>query len=248
MPSQLVALRAMAKQQGLRGFSRLTKSELLDALKTIVVHKGDLRVTRKLGSAYLRMCDVSRWQSNGRYPSTPRAWLVPQWRLRELGLTPLSRDEVEAASAERSEKAAETRRINEIKVANEIGALPGSRTARAYSAGHLDKDTAEYLAFRASYRHNHTNYDKQYRFGLDRDEARFWMVDDPIPDTWDEYLATYGFASETAMKLSQVLQEPKKCHPVWFKEAEIAVRNLVGELTYERIKSAIEAFRSRRFE
>jgi hypothetical protein len=71
----------------------------------------------------------------------------------------------------------------------------------------------------------------------------------PIPATWPQYLKKYMFKSPVATALAATLADPKRCHPTWFKEAEIAVRrkNLpLDDLTYEAIREAIEDWRDER--
>lgn len=127
--------------------------------------------------------------------------------------------------------------------------------AIALRAGRVDKETAELLAFKAKYRHEFSDYDERYQqldweqlredFGFvgakeySREYARNF-TEQPIPATWLEYLEKYDFNSPEAVALSNVLQDPQRAHPVWFKKAEIAVRGLkLEELTYEAITRAI---------
>lgn len=52
-------------------------------------------------------------------------------------------------------------------------------------------------------------------------------------------------------RLARTLKSPAACHPVWFKEAEIAVRHVglgLGELDLEAIRAAILSWRAERKE
>jgi hypothetical protein len=251
----IAELRRRAKVLGVKSFSKLRKQQLIDtinyATKKVVVHKGDLAITRKLGSAYLRTCEVAEWSGTKRFGYTPRAWRVLQSVLDQHGLTPLSPAQVGEKTAIRSTAArtAYDRRLE--AVAERIGAEPTGKLARNLASGRtdLDENQAELIAFKARYRHEHTNYDELLRFGHDRDDAREWREEDERPGTWDEYLTNYGFDSVEAKAMAAVLKDPKQCHPTWFKEAEIALRRNgldLGELTYERIRTAVMRWRDSR--
>jgi hypothetical protein len=127
---------------------------------------------------------------------------------------------------------------------------PEGRTATALRRGYIDEDFAHLMAFKASYRHEHTDYDyclQMYRDDADcRDAARDMARPEPIPPTWPEYLDRYGFGGAVADALAGVLADPKKCHPVWFCEAMIAVRRAEldpTKLTYQAIREAIADWR-----
>ena len=89
-------LREAAKAMGLKGYSRMRKSEMEALLEPVVVWKGDTKIERFLGRAYLRTCEVERWRRVGardRFRWSPAAWLVPRFRL--AGLSPLSIHELD---------------------------------------------------------------------------------------------------------------------------------------------------------
>jgi hypothetical protein len=243
----LIELKNSAKQLGIKKYSRMRKQELLDAIayirKTVTVYKGDLAITRKLGASYLRTLPVVHWEQSWKY-YRPRSWSVPQSVLDEHGLVPLSSSEVANKTIKRTEKAASTRYTRLCMVADRIGAEPDGRLVRAVAAGRVDPDFAELIAFKAMYRHQHTDYDQLLNFGHERDDARSWLEEDAVPTTWENYLQEYGFNSKEAEAMASVLQDPQKCHPCWFKEAEIAIRGLdLSALTYERIQSAVMHWR-----
>lgn len=121
------------------------------------------------------------------------------------------------------------------------GIDPDGRTARWLDEGDVDDDLAELIGFKTAYRHEHTDYDKRFddeeyhesrSLGYSPQEAREEMratsrmtkQEDPIPATWPKYLEKYGFDSPAATTLVGVLKSTRDCHPIWFKEAEIAVR------------------------
>lgn len=248
-------LRDKAKSIGLTGYSRMRRADLIAALTTVKVHRGDLKVTRKLGAAYLRTCTVGEWRNKGttRNPYwQPLSWLVPAGILARYGCTPISQEEAEARRAEMSARAKASYRSRYNQACDRIGAIYGSRTAHALVQGQIDADLAELIAFRASYRHEFTNYDELIRESKDRDFAREEMAPTrPIPDSWSVYLARYGFRGEVAEALAKTLQDPACCHPVWFTEAQIAVRRTgldLDDLTYEDIREAISQWRDERYE
>jgi hypothetical protein len=75
------------------------------------------------------------------------------------------------------------------------------------------------------------------------------VEEDPIPTDWATYIMVHGFDSPEAEALAAVLQSPEKCHPRWFKEAEIAIRRAGSNrttLTYEIIRDAVSDWRQYR--
>lgn len=83
-----------------------------------------------------------------------------------------------------------------------------------------------------------------------REEARSIMNERPIPGTWSKYLDYYGFSSHIAQAMAGILKDPHRCHPRWFKEAEIAVRRVklpLDKLTYKAIARAISDWRDQRY-
>jgi hypothetical protein len=246
--AKLAELRSKAKALVLRGYSRLTKAQLVAALTPCVVYRVDRALVKKLGKQLLRACKVADWMKKGRGDSRrwlPRAWQVPAGFLQ--GRTPLSEAQADAIRDKRSEagrKAAATLQDRIDKVAEEIGALPGSRTAREFYLGHIDEDEARLRAFNAEYRHLHTSYDDLLEAGVDRDSARAVMQEEPCPATWGEYLETYLFDGPVAEAMARVLKDPREAHPRWFKKAMMAVERAhldLDNLTYEAIREAIAA-------
>ena len=145
-----------------------------------------------------------------------------------------------------------------VQSAEEIGAMVGSRTHRAYRRGELDQYTARLIAFKAKYRHEHTDYEERlaerpnrtdfgsyedYRIAKEwhYEEARESREDDPIPDNWPEYLETYGFSGRIAEAMAGVLQNPMKAHPIWFCKCMLGLEMIgadVSALSYEKIRDA----------
>lgn len=250
----LTELRKAVKQLGLSGYSKMTKPQLQAALALVEVHRGDLKATRKLGSAYLRTCQVGQWRNKGsksRPYWEPLSWLVRAGILTQQDITPISEDEARENRNKMSATAKVTYSRRLEKARKRIGAITGSRTARDLAFGNIDVDFAELISFRAKYRHEHTNYNVLIRKTKDKDFARQTMSGDSIPEDWRTYLERYGFHGEVAEALVRTLDDPCCCHPVWFKEAEIAVRREaldLGELTYESIQSAIFDWRDERHE
>ncbi len=79
--------------------------------------------------------------------------------------------------------------------------------------------------------------------------ARMLKQEEPILATWPDFLEMDKFDSPIAKELASVLKEPQRSHPVWFKEAEIAVRRLglpLDNLSYDLIKLAIDQWRRQR--
>ena len=144
---------------------------------------------------------------------------------------------------------------------------PNSRTARWYERGEIDEYEARLIQFKAEYRHGYTDYDERISamrseaMGLDsqnkkgsleylREDARAGTTEQPIPETWDEYLDTYEFPyPEIANRISQVLASSRKAHPVWFCEAILAVKRAecpLDALTCEVVRDAIADWRAKR--
>jgi hypothetical protein len=147
-----------------------------------------------------------------------------------------------------------------------LGVRLDGKLAEALRRGEVEEDLAELLAFKAKYRHGFTDYDKCFTddesdellyVGCSPREiaeerralARMTCQGEPIPATWPEFLEKYGFGSPVAKALAAILQDPHRCHPPWFKEAEIAVRRAglhLDGLTYEKIRDAIDVWRRHR--
>ena len=248
--SSVSELRKQAKAEGLKGYSRLPKPQLAHLLETVVVCKGDTRAVRHLGTGYLRKCKVHQWESKGtgRYRRwLPQAWIVPRFRLGEI--TPVSSAEARARREVSSESAKRTYRGRMERAAAQIGALPTSRTAHAFAFGWIDEDAAEFIAFKTYYRHEQTDYDARIASGEPKEFARSDAAASKIPADWEDYLAEYGFDSSQARAMAKVLRAPQSAHPVWFKEAEIALRRYevpLGFLSYERIREAVDRWRFER--
>jgi hypothetical protein len=244
----LSELRQQAKSAGFKGYYRLPKARLSWFLEPVVVWKGDCKAVRYLGSEYLRSCKVHRWEEvgSGQYHRwLPQAWLVPRFRLGDI--TPLSEEEARTQRDAASETASEAYRKRMREVSGRIGALPTSRTTRAVAFGQIDEDSAELIAFKTSYRHQETNYDQLIRAGEEKEFARGLAEESEIPAVWEDYLCKYEFDSPQAKAMVKVLKDPRSAHPVWFKEAEIALRHYqvsLEGLTYERIRQAIDAWRA----
>ncbi len=131
-----------------------------------------------------------------------------------------------------------------------VGIASGSRTASWLKLGYVDDDEAELIGFKTAYRHEYTDYDDLLERGYDGQMARDCKEErEPIPSTWQEYLDHYGFKSPEAQALASTLKDPLKCHAIWFKEAELAIKRgklpLEG-LTYAAIANAIADWRSER--
>jgi hypothetical protein len=172
-----------------------------------------------------------------------------------------------AASRRGKARRARPRREREwLKRCRSLGIDAGGQTARWLKDGDIDSDLAELIGFKARYRHEFTDYDQRFSnedfAGLReagyspseareemRAEARNFLTQHAVPGTWPEYLDRYGFRSAVAQALVRVLAEPTRCHPVWFKEAEIAVRRqglALDSLAYEAVKRAIDDWRRER--
>lgn len=243
----LKVLRERARLEGLRRYSRMRKADLERALAPTIVYRGDVAVVRRLGRAYLRTCAVATWEQvgRGRFKAwRPAAWYVPNWRLE--GLVPLTAEEADSRRKKMSAAASDAFRRRVHEAASRIGALAGGRLAKAVALGRVEPDEAELIAFKARYRHEHTDYERAIGETGDREDARRSAIEEPIPETWDGYLNEYGFDSDEAKALASMLLDPSAAHPIWFKEAEIAVRRAgldLRSLTYERIRDAIETWR-----
>lgn len=251
----LADLRSRAKALGLRGYSRMSKAELEAALTTCVVYREDRVLAGLLGEQTLRACDVAEWEEKGRgrfRRRFPRAWLVPMGLLQ--GHTPLGKAEADALRSKRSaagQKAAATVQRRADEAAEKIGALPGSRTARAVARGHIDEHVGRLRAFIAEFRHEHTDYDALLRGGHDKESARAHQRAERRPTTWADYLETYGFRGPAAEALARALRDPRKADPVWFREALIAVERAgleLDNLNYDAVRRALEAWRADRDE
>ncbi len=75
----VVQLRAACRTYGLPASGN--KSALRDRLAShlVRVEKGDLRITRRLGAAFLKTCQVpcGCWRESRHWGSSPTPWLVP---------------------------------------------------------------------------------------------------------------------------------------------------------------------------
>lgn len=131
----------------------------------------------------------------------------------------------------------------------EMGIAPSGRTAMWLRHKNIDEYEARLIAFKATYRHEFTNYD-QLLGAYDRDEARASVEERIIPSNWLDYVASYPFPfPEVADVLSRVLKDPQQAHPVWFCEAILAVRwggLALDNFTYAAIHDAITEWRSYR--
>jgi hypothetical protein len=250
---KLTDLRSKAKALNLRGYSRMAKAELEEALTTRVVYREDRALVDLLGEQTLRACDVAEWMAKGQgrfRRQFPRAWRVPVGLLQ--GHSPLTKAEADALRNKRSaagRKAAATFRGRVNEAADEIGALPGSRTARDFCGGHLDEHEARLRAFIAEYRHEHTDYDALLRGGCDKESARALKRAGRRPTTWEDYLEAYGFCGPVAEALARALKDPRKAHPVWFCEAMLAVERAglgLDNLSYDAVRRAVDAWRGER--
>jgi hypothetical protein len=180
--------------------------------------------------------------------------------------TPAAKARKQQKERERKESSRKERqRVNKCK---KLGIHPGGRTALWLEDGGIDDDLAELIGFKCKYRHEHSDYDQRF----DEDEfhdmrssgfssleakdeiratARMTKEEDPIPETWSEYLEKYGFDSPVAKALTSVLKSARECYPVWFKEAEIAVRRAglpLDSLNYDAIARVIDQWRCERGE
>ena len=176
------------------------------------------------------------------------------------------------ARAEREKKRLEERKrerkraARRLRLCYKLGVDPNGHAARMLFNREISPDEAELIGFKTRYRHRFTDYEQHFdnetfedllaSWGSPREAgeemrqlARNRMQDSPIPATWPEYLNKYDFRSPIAEALALVLQDPTRCHPCWFKEAEIAVRRRrtpLIQLSYAIIKEAIEAWRQQR--
>ncbi|MBA4190919.1 MAG: hypothetical protein C0467_23265 [Planctomycetaceae bacterium] len=158
-------------------------------------------------------------------------------------------------AAKRRQEAADRHEKELDERAARVGYERGSKCEAWLKGGCIDERDAEVIAFKTRYRHEFTDYDEQYekidwqelksQVGFEeakqqmREMAREEKVEDPIPETWDEYLRKYGFDSPEALAMAAVLRNPRECHPVWFKACEVGLRGReLTNLTYERIKDA----------
>ena len=221
---------------------------------------------RSLGIKYAEA--VVGWTGNRRYGYRPvmdgvvvsarsSAKLLAAIQARQLRNPP---EKLEQARRRREE-----RRLGRLETAGIEN--PNSYTAKWFERGEIDAFEAQLIQFKAEYRHLFTDYDslveqlrseaRQYKGEMRRmamedvqRDAREMCSEEPIPDKWEEYLATYGFPyPEIAKRLSQVLKSCEQAHPVWFCEAVLALKrsdHCLDNLTYEAIRDAIDQWRSHR--
>lgn len=261
--TSLEALRAKAKELGVKGASRLGKARLEECLRTVVVYRQDRKamaaLKARLGREPWMVLKVAEWSRLGRgrwERFRPRAWHVPVSLLAEVA--PISKEEADAIRDRRSaagRKAVQTARQRDDEAAAAVGARRRSRLGRALRRGEIDPEEAELLAFKARFRHEFTDYEALLAAGFDREEARELRSETvPAVAGWDEYLARYGFDGEVAAALAHVLKDPAQAHPVWFCEAKLAVERAVpgdrladpSGLSYELICQLIEDWREER--
>ncbi len=213
---------------------------------------------RRLGIKYAEALTGFTPNRSKRYPAMPNLFGVVVSSRSAPKLLQAIEDRERRNPPEKREKAAEAgrRRREQQREAfrtrcRQLGIYdPEGRTATALRQGHIDEDSAELMAFKTGYRHEHTDYEdrlRKYHGDADcRDFARDMAEPEPIPATWPDYLERYGFGGPVAEALAGVLASPTRCHPVWFKEAMIAVRRAELDLTklsYPVIREAIEDWR-----
>jgi hypothetical protein len=182
-----------------------------------------------------------------------------------------ARNNTPAAKARKQQKERERKELlrkeqQRIDRCEKLGIHPGGRTAELLQDGDIDDGLAELIGFKCKYRHEHSDYDQHFdesefhdlrSIGLSPQEAKKEMratarmskEEDPIPETWPEYLEKYGFDSPVATALPSVLKSARECYPIWFKEAEIAVRRAglpLDSLNYSAIKQAVDKWRCER--
>ena len=225
------------------------------ATKTAIVYREDSKLVKNLGAELLRGCRVAEWaeRGRGRYRKFyPRAWLVPCHLLsgkKRIGQS--AADAIRAKRAAAAKKGAETSAQRMGEAAAKIGALPSSRTARAFRCGRLDQFEAKLIAFMTRFRHEFTDYDALLR-RCDSDGARDFKQEHSRPEDWETYLDTYNFPEpELAEALSKVLKEPHRAHPVWFCGAILAIKRVgvsLDSLTYETIVEQIRRWQAERAE
>lgn len=108
------------------------------------------------------------------------------------------------------------------------------------------------------------DYEKGYQGRLAEERGEAWSETDwrltrptkvksvgRLWNDWQGYLSHYGFTEEVAIALSKVLQDPKRCHPSWFRNAIDAVQEKklpLDSLTYESVSAAIKEMQRKRFE
>lgn len=152
------------------------------------------------------------------------------------------------AANEKSAQRRMEKKAQEEMALRKQGIRPDSMTAKWLKRGEVDEWAARLIAFKARYRHEHTDYEAclqaEREMGTpweDRQlEARSRAIEEPIPSTWQVYLEKYGFHDEISRRLAAVLQDPSYCHPIWFMKAKLAVeKNQPVELTYEGIRELI---------
>ena len=181
---------------------------------------GNVDVRTKLSKRYVhirgprltQLCDKSESR-------TPRPWLGS--RARRVRLLRINGPQ----TGRRRQKVEEERQLRRK------GILPGSMTAKWLKRGEVDETTARLIAFKAKYRHEHTDYDdcldQERELGTPWEDrqwsARDLATEEPIPNTWPEYLDKYRFDDDISRRLADVLKDPVSCHPVWFMKAKLAV-------------------------
>jgi len=147
-----------------------------------------------------------------------------------------------------------------------MSVVPNNNIHKALKSGIIDELQAELIGYKCRYRHEHTNYDDQYHDQL-WDELRSYMPFDDAKEEmrriahenkrdtfhsvnfnkWQVYLDFYDFNSKYAKHLTTILHEPSKCHPCWFKEAELAIkRHQSFPSSYGQLKVVINQWREDR--
>jgi hypothetical protein len=162
-----------------------------------------------------------------------------------------ARSRASAPARARGKVKREERRRQEMRRVADLGIDPRSRTGQWLLAGEIDEQEALLLAFSAEYRHVHTDYEDLLVSGFIKEDSRAFLVADPIPGTWGEYLAKYRFRSEAAKAMTRVLKDPRQAHPVWFREGDLALQRAgdsvdLERLTYEEICTLISQWRDDR--
>jgi hypothetical protein len=201
---------------------------------------------RKLGILYAEV--LTGWGGTKRFPKPI---------IDGVCVTARSAPKLEKAISERESRNPESKRAaararrekkqrEEERSLRALGILPGTRTAAWLRRGDIDEDLAALIAFKAKFRHEHTDYD-QLLPTQDRDDARENLSERPVPNNWIDYLDSYDFPhEEIAQALAGVLQIPEQAHPVWFCEAVLAVKRAglpLESLTYEAVRESISDWR-----
>jgi len=153
------------------------------------------------------------------------------------------------AAKERARERRQERKSQEETELMAKGIWPGSMTAKWLKRGDVDEWQARLIAFKATYRHQFTDYEQCLDFQRacgtpweDRQgEAREMAVEEEIPGTWPEFLEKYDFSDEISSRLAAVLKDSSACHPIWFMKARLAVeKHEPAELTYQIIRGLID--------